>query len=238
MILCSLSFAQEAADSISTEKVTAVSKLRVKAGIGMSRKFGEWTSEEFSTYNYLLKDLRLSGVKTLGVDYLIKDKGDKRVYIGVLYSGVSGKKTLPNQSFSDSLGNAFVSDYSFSASYSTIAIQIAGTRYLGEGETLALWSALQLGNTWFESEEFAVNTKASTGTTKAFGAMLGLDVRLTKNIYLGGEIRAWYSKIGQLEVARTNEATKEILVEEIKLEDLQQINLSRIDFTIGARYYF
>lgn len=235
-ITCAIS--QINTDSIQTEVGNGVAKFRVKADIGISRKFGDWTSVEFSAYNYLLKDLKYSGAKTLGIDYLLKDKVKNRVYVGLLFSNVGGKKTLPNQNFSDSLGNTFVSNYSYSTSFSTLAVQLSGSRYLGEGETLALWSAIQVGNTWFVNEEFAVNEKISKGSTKGFGVMLGIDIKLSEHLFLGGEARAWYSKIGNLDIIRINSETKESIEETLALEDLDQINLSRIDFTIGARYYF
>lgn len=231
-----LTFAQEPVDSIPSKGSSIGKRIRVRADIGLSRKFGDWQSTDHPGFNYLLQELKFSAVKTLAVDYVIKDKGNQKVLLGLLYSHIGGQKTVPSMNFVDSLGNKFVSDYIYNNSYSTIALSISGARYIGSGEQVQLLSALQLGKTWYKSEETAVFTKEYNGSTITYGAMLGLDFKVSSRISIGGEVRAWYAKIGTLTV--TEEVELEEVETELQLQDLDQVNLSRLDFTIGARYWF
>lgn len=233
-------FSQQSGDSLSIQPVesatngeqeTVQRKIRIRADLGMTRAFSQRQSVEYPDYNYLLKDLKYSGVSALDVSYQLKDKGTNRVFAGVIATKVSGQKTMPNQTFVDSLSNEVLGSYQFKTSYSTLAVQIAGTRYLGKGESVSIWSALQVGKTWYNQEETGFVVTPAKGSSFTAGAMVGLDFKVSDRFAIGGELRGWYANITSLTYT---DGEEELVVE---LEEVNKINLSRIDLTFGVRYW-
>lgn len=236
-----LAFSQQSSDSLSIQPVenptleeqkTPQRKLRIRADIGMTRAFSHRQSVDYSDYDYLLKDLKYSGVATFDVNYQIKDKGTNRVFAGVIATKVSGQKTMPNQTFVDSLSKEVIGNYQYKTSHATLAVQFSGTRALGKGENVAVWSALQLGKTWYNQEETAMVAIPAKGATFTAGAMVGIDILVSERCAIGGELRGWYASINSL----TYTDGEEELV--VQLEEVNKINLSRIDLTFGVRYWF
>ena len=71
-----------------------------------------------------------------------------------------------------------------------------------------------------------------TGNSIIVGVSSGIDVFITKHIALGAEFNFNYGSLGKVTLDNGT------LPVEVVLEEIQKINLSKLEFGIGCRYYF
>lgn len=239
IVLCScslLAMGQQTTDTTSTQPVDTVLKgsspaLKVGVGLGIGRKMGTWQSTAHPEMDYLLNDLKYSANWAADVNYCVKQSKERRTYVGLVFAQSGGKKTMPNAELTDSLG-ILISDsmYQFSNAYTSLALQWAWEKRVVNAPEVYLVSGVQIGKTWYNQHEKGLGDTTLTASMFTVGAVLGLEVLLSKHLVLGSECRFWYANTATAQVGEGEE------IQEITLAENDKIQLSRFQFLVGLKY--
>ena len=242
LILCSgfyFGFSQENSDSTSTKvesskqlqpksAFTIKNKLRVGFGVGASKRFGNLDQVQ-PDLKFYYNDLKQGGYYQFNADYGSFEK----INIGFTYGVHSAQKFLPNETFTDSLGNVSSGNLSDRIRIKQFLIRISSKKYLGSGENVVVWSSVGGGQAFYSQESVqAEKTFSYTGKTIVFGVSAGIDLLLSKHFSIGAEFNAVY---GVLSKAIYDD---DLVEEEQAFDETEKINLSKLELGIGCRYYF
>ena len=194
---------------------------RIGLGMGASKRFG--SLDQIPTdYHFYYNDLKMGGYYQLSVDYGHFNK----MNIGITYNQHQANKLLPNEDIIDSLGNISSGIYSDNIKIRQLMLRISSKKYLGGDESVVVWSSIGVGMAYYTQQtQRADLTYIYTGNSIIVGVSSGIDVFITKHIALGAEFNFNYGSLGKVTL-------------EVVLEEIQKINLSKLEFGIGCRYYF
>lgn len=246
LVLCSCFFSvfsQHSADSSTTIEIDSIefkkpnakkvftikNKLRVGFGLGVSRRFGSLDQLPSHTHFYY-NDLKSGGYYQLNVDY----GGFNKLNVGVTYGQHSAQKLLPNQTFVDSLNNVTTGNLSDAIRIRQLLVRISSKKYLGNSENVVVWTSLGAGVAFYsqQSERGDGLSFSYLGNSWVIGVSTGIDVFISKHVALGAEANFVY---GSLSKATYDDGLVSV---EVVFGETEKINLSKLEFGIGCRYYF
>lgn len=204
-------------------------KLRVGFGLGTSRRFGSLDELPSHTHFYY-NDLKSGGYYQINVDYGSINK----MNVGVTFGQHSSKKLLPNQTFVDSLGNTSSGNFSDAIRINQLLLRISSKKYLGNSENVVAWSSIGVGMAFYNQQTEQGDQQSFTYTGKSIivGVSGGIDVLITSHFALGAEANFVYGKLSKVMYDNG------VLPVEITFNEMEKINLSKLEFGIGCRYYF
>ena len=106
-------------------------------------------------------------------------------------------------------------------------------QYIGSNDAFRLYSAFSLGMATYRNEAEYINTYyLMTGRNLGTEGTAGLEYFITDHISLGADLCAFYSTLKKIRM------TDGINTSNIDLDKENYENLTRIDFSVGIRFYF
>ncbi len=193
---------------------------------GYSRLLSGSFSDSHDVFQEYVEDLKSGYHLGVNMTYFVT----KSLGIGIKYYYFNTSNKLDNVVLKDNYGNIFHGRMSHDIGISFIGPELF-TRVLSNNQKSAFFLNVALGNIMYSENSVAMNKSKVIGNTLGFSCTVGYDIRLAPNISLGVQVSLIKGTLSEYEVREGNK------IEKIEIPNGDGVNLNRVDFSIGLRFY-
>lgn len=225
----SLAMEVQSKDSATEITNTELPKIRVAVDFGLSNAAEETNNIFVGTdFEFFDRQLRLGSFVNVEASYFISHWFG----LGAKWNRYSAKKSFPNVSITDSIGNFQEGNLQADNRIDFVGLELTARQKLWDQKDLIGFVQVAYGKFWFDESISVETTSIGTGSTNGLIIGGGIDLLVSKRVAIGIKLSCTLASASDLTI--DDGVTQTAIV----LASGNEVNLNKIDFGLGARLYF